>query len=103
METKSHCKELEELLKKLKKGKIIHETNKGNHFKFVEYRNHRLYFSIPCHKAPFKPYKKSITDEQFCKLIKKLLKKILITENFPFHDCRKSAFYGFAKIYLNQR
>ena len=96
---KNQCKKIEELLHKLEPHVIIYTTNKGNNYHFIEYRNNRLYFDIPNHKHPVSPYKKAITEQQFCGLLNKLqTNKILISEDFPFQDCRKAAFYGFVNI-----
>ncbi len=96
MKSENQCEGLSELLKNIKKGAIIHITNKGNYFYFVEFRDKKMFFSIPNHITPQKPNIKSISEEQFCNLLKKLIeKKTLTKEDFPFQDCRKSAFYGF--------
>ena len=100
----NHCKELDELLKKLKPRTVIYVSNRGNKYHFIEFRNGKLFFDIPNHINSIRPYVKSITEEQFCELLKKLIKiKILIKEDFPFQDCRKAAFYGFVnQLYPNQ-
>jgi hypothetical protein len=109
MKKQTACKQFEELIKKLKPQKIIHTSNRGFNFHFLEYKNNRLYFNIPNHVSPKNPNKKSITDKQFCQLIIMLNKqKILRTSNFPFQDCRVAAFRGFlnilnSKSYINSR
>lgn len=96
MKSENHYKEIDELLKKLKAGQIIYVTNKNNNFYFIEHRINKLFFSIPNHNNPSIPNIKSVSDEQFCKLLRELIKKKrLTTEDFPFKDCRKAAFYGF--------
>lgn len=96
MKNEHHCKEILNLQKIIKKGSIIHVTNRGNVFRFIEFKNKKLFFSIPNHNDSVSPYIKSISEEQFCKLLKKIIqKKILTKDDFPFQDCRKSAFYGF--------
>ena len=96
-----YCKEILNLKKILKEGSIIHFTNRGNSFRFIEFKNEKLFFSIPNHNDSKSPYIKSISEEQFCKLLNKIIqKKILNKEDFPFHDCRKSAFYGFLHYLL---
>lgn len=96
MKAENHCKSLFELLKTIKKDTIIHVTNRNNEFRFVEFRDNKLFFSIPNHITPQKPNIKSISEVQFCNLLEKLIeKKSLTKKDFPFQDCRKSAFYGF--------
>jgi len=96
MKIENQCLIVLELLSKIEKGTIIHTTNRGNKFHFVEFRDRKLFFSIPNHITPQNPNIKSISEEQFCSLLKKLIEKNTLTkEDFPFQDCRKSAFYGF--------
>lgn len=96
---KTPCNELIEPLKKLKPNKVIYTSGRGNDYLFSEYRNERLFFHIPNRSHKNAPYTKSLTAEQFCELLKKLLKeKVLVTNDFPFKDCRISAFYGFINI-----
>lgn len=104
MEKENLCKELYELLKKLKPDTIIYETNRHNYFYFIAHIDGKLFFSIPKHKNSSIPYKKSVLDKQFCELLEKLIKKSILTkEDFPFQDCRKSAFYGFINILYPNR
>jgi hypothetical protein len=76
---------------KLPVGSCIHKTKKGNKFKIVEFKNEKVFFSIPNHKQPGKFYKKSISIE--------LISKIYEKPNFDFKyfdykDCRRSATRG---------
>ena len=100
----NHCKELDELLKKLRPRRIIYTSNRGNNYHFIEFRNGKLFFDIPNHVEPINPRKKLISKEQFCRLLKELIEnKILLNENLPFKDCRKAGFYGFVnQLYPNQ-
>jgi hypothetical protein len=92
----NQCDELNKLLGKLKPDIIIYEANSGNKYSFIEHKSKKLFFKIPSLKKLEVFYRKSITDKQFCELLKKLkTNKILTNEDFPFQDCRKSAFYGF--------
>jgi hypothetical protein len=92
----NHCDELNKLLGKLEPNTIIYEANTGNKYSFIEHKSEKLFFKIPSLKNLEVFYRKSITDKQFCELLKKLIKnKILTKDDFPFQDCRKSAFYGF--------
>lgn len=101
MISKNYCKEIFDILKILNPGTTIHTTNRGNSFHFIEFRDGKLFFSIPNHKTPQNPNIKSITEVQFCILLEILIKnKTLIKEDFPFQDCRKAAFYGFVNQIL---
>ena len=94
-----HCKELAELLKYLTPNKVIYKSKNNNRYHFKEYKNGRLYFDIPNSITPKKPNIKSITVEQFCKLLLELFKKkILRTNDFPFKDCRIAGLYGFINV-----
>ena len=94
-----NCKELKELLERLKPKNIIYTSREGNNYHFIEFINGKLYFDIPNHIDPKHPNIKSIKKEQFCKLLKELKnKKYLIISDFPFRDCRIGAFYGFISI-----
>ena len=96
---KTYCKELEELLKKLKPNEVIYISSKGNKYHFIEHRDRRFFFDIPNHSNPQSPFRKALTEEQLCKLLIILIKnKILTTNNFPFKDYRIAAFYGFINI-----
>lgn len=99
----NQCDELNKLLGKLKPDTIIYEVNSGNKYSFIEHKSEKLFFKIPSQKYLNTFYRKSITDKQFCELLKKLkINKILTNEDFSFHDCRKSAFYGFVNyLYHN--
>ena len=94
-----YCKEIENLLIIIELNQIIYISNKGFEYCFIAYKKEKLFFSIPNHLNPSKPYIKSISKLIFCKLINKLLdeKKIESTD-FPFQDCRKAAFYGYLNI-----
>lgn len=99
-----HCKELVELLKILTPNMVIYKSKNNNKYHFKEYKNERIYFDIPNHITPKNPNIKSITVEQFCKLLLELLeKKFLITNDFPFKDCRIAGFYGFINILYPDR
>jgi hypothetical protein len=77
---------------------IYHSQNDGEYF-FTEIKKDRIYFSIPNRKYPNKPYTKSITKDQFDKLLNLLEQnKELATGNFPFRDCRIAAFFGFVNV-----
>jgi len=79
---------------KLPVGTCIHKTNKGNSYKIVEFKNEKVFFSIPNHKQPGKFYKKPISIE--------LISEIYEKPNYDFKyfehkDCRKSATRGLIK------
>jgi predicted ribosome quality control (RQC) complex YloA/Tae2 family protein len=99
-----YCEELKKLLEILKLNKEIYISGRENIYHFREYKDNKLFFYIPNRSNSEKPYSKSITVEQFCELLRKLLEKgRLITADFPFKDCRVSAFYGFVNLlYPNQ-
>jgi hypothetical protein len=78
------CDSIDKHLKILKKDSIIYTTKRGNYFYFVEHKNSRLYFSIPNHNDPQKPYIKSIKVEHFCDLISKLKGRKLTEKTFHF-------------------
>lgn len=98
------CEELIRLLEIIEPNEKIYISREGGIYRFREYKNNKLFFFIPNRTTPNNPYPKSITAEQFCKLLHKLLqKKILYTSDFPFKDCRIGAFYGFINLlYPNQ-
>lgn len=72
-------------------GSCIHKTKKGNSYKIVEFKNEKVFFSIPNHQQPGKFYKKSISIE--------LISEVYENPNYDFktfeyQDCRKSATRG---------
>lgn len=93
------CKELIKLLNILKRNDVIYISREEGRYLFREYRDNKLFFLIPKRANPNTFNSKSITAEQFCKLLQKLLQEdILYTSDFPFKDCRISAFYGFVNL-----
>lgn len=97
----NQCDELKKLLIILKLDKIIYVTKTGNKYSFIEHQSDKLFFKIPSQKNFKGFYRKSISDKQFCELLKKLIvNKILTKNDFPFQDCRKSAFYGFVNLII---
>jgi len=62
--------------KKLPVGTCIHKTSKGNKFKIVEFKNEKIFFSIPNNKEVGEFYRKSISIQ------------------LKYKDCRKSATWG---------
>lgn len=97
----NECDELKNLLVLLKADKIIYEAKTGNKYSFIEHQSDKLFFKIPSQKSLKGFHRKSISDKQFCELLKKLITNKILTKNdFPFQDCRKSAFYGFVNLII---
>lgn len=97
----NQCDNLKNLLVLLYPDKIIYEAKTGNKYSFIEHQSDKLFFKIPSQKSLKGFHRKSISDKQFCKLLKKLIANKILTKNdFPFQDCRKSAFYGFINLII---
>jgi len=76
-------------------GKCIHKTRNENCFFITEYKNEKVFFSIPNNKDNLKPYTKSVSIQ--------LIIEIFNSKNydfkfFPYKDCRKSATRGIITI-----
>lgn len=85
----------EKIIDYLPIGKSIHKTRKENYLVISEYRNDKIFFSIPNNYDKNKTYKKSIPID--------LIMQIFETtnydfKNFPYKDCRKSAVLGIITI-----
>lgn len=95
----NQCNELKNLLVLLNPDEIIYEARTGNKYSFIEHLSDKLFFKIPSQKSLKGYHRKSISNKQFCELLKKLIANKILTKNdFPFQDCRKSAFYGFVNL-----
>jgi hypothetical protein len=79
---------------KLPVGTCIHKTSKGNVFKIVEFKNEKVFFSIPNHQQPGKFYKKSISIERISEIYEKPNYDF---KSFEYKDCRNSATKGLIK------
>ena len=77
--------------KKLPVGSCIHKTRKGNIFNIIEFKNEKVFFSIPNNQQPGKFYRKSISIE----LIVEIYEMLTIDfKEFQYNDCRRSATRG---------
>ena len=77
--------------KKLPVGSCIHKTRKGNIFNIIEFKNEKVFFSIPNNQQPGKFYRKSISIE----LIVEIYEMSTIDfKEFQYNDCRRSATRG---------
>jgi hypothetical protein len=77
--------------KKLPVGSCIHETRKGNKFKIIEFKNEKIFFSIPNNKELGKIYRKSISIQLIIEIYEK---PDFDFKDFQYTDCRKSATRG---------
>ncbi len=77
--------------KKLPVGSCIHETKKGNKFKIVEFKNEKIFFSIPNNQQPGKFYRKSISIQLIIVIYEM---STFDFKDFQYKDCRKSATRG---------
>ena len=77
--------------KKLPVGSCIHETKKGNKFKIVEFKNEKIFFSIPNTQQPGKFYRKSISIQLILEIY---ANSVFDFKDFQYKDCRKSATRG---------
>lgn len=77
--------------KKLPVGSCIHETKKGNKFKIVEFKNEKIFFSIPNNQQPGKFYRKSISIQLIIEIYEN---SVFDFKDFQYKDCRKSATRG---------
>lgn len=83
-------------------GSCIHKTRNENCFIINNYKDGKIFFTIPNNKDKKKPYKKSLSIQ--------LIKQIFELENydfksFPYKDCRRSAAKGILSLLntLNQK
>lgn len=77
--------------KKLPIGTCIHKTRKGNKFKIVEFKNEKIFFSIPNNQQPGNIYRKSISIQLIIEIYEKTAFDF---KDFQYKDCRKSATRG---------
>ena len=77
--------------KKLPVGSCIHETKKGNKFKIVEFKNEKIFFSIPNNQQHGKFYRKSISIQLIIVIYEM---STFDFKDFQYKDCRKSATMG---------
>jgi hypothetical protein len=77
--------------KKLPVGSCIHKTRKGNKFKIVEFKNEKIFFSIPNNQQPGKFYRKSIPIQLIIEIYENSVFDFI---DFHYKDCRKSATRG---------
>ena len=77
--------------KKLPVGSCIHKTRKGNKFKIVEFKNEKIFFSIPNNQQPGKFYRKSISIQLIIVIYEM---STFDFKDFQYKDCRKSAARG---------
>jgi hypothetical protein len=77
--------------KKLPVGTCIHKTRKGNKFKIVEFKNEKVFFSIPNNQYPGKIYRKSISIQL---IIETYENTSYDFKEFQYKDCRKSVTRG---------
>ena len=76
---------------KLPIGTCIHATRKGSKYKIVEYKDDKIFFSIPNYKFFGKYYKKSIAIELIIDIYKS---KEFDFKELSYKDCRRSASKG---------
>jgi hypothetical protein len=77
--------------KKLPVGTCVHKTRKGNKFKIVEFKNEKIFFSIPNNKEVGEFYRKSISIQLIIEIYEK---PDFDFKDFQYKDCRKSATRG---------
>ena len=76
---------------KLPIGTCIHETRRGNKFKIIEFKDEKVFFSIPNNKKLGKIYRKSISIQLIIEIYEK---PDFDFKDFQYKDCRKSASRG---------
>jgi hypothetical protein len=89
----------ENMIEYLPIGKCIHITRNENYFLISNYKDGKIFFSIPNNNKRDKPYKKSLSIQ--------LIKQIFESKNydfksFPYQDCRRSAAKGMISILNSQ-
>lgn len=77
--------------KKLPVGTCVYKTRKGNKFKIVEFKNEKIFFSIPNNKEVGEFYRKSISIQLIIEIYEK---PDFDFKDFQYKDCRKSALRG---------
>ena len=77
--------------KKLQVGTCVHKTRKGNKFKIIEFKNEKIFFSIPNNQQPGKFYRKSISIQLIIEIYEM---SSFDFKDFQYKDCRKSATRG---------
>lgn len=77
--------------KKLPVGTCVHKTRKGNKFKIIEFKNEKIFFSVPNNKEVGEFYRKSISIQLIIEIYEK---PDFDFKDFQYKDCRKSAARG---------
>jgi hypothetical protein len=72
-------------------GLVFSKTKKGNKFKIVEFKNEKIFFSIPNNQQPGKFYRKSISIPLIIEIYEN---PVFDFKDFQYKDCRKSATRG---------